>query len=335
MLIQFCMRQFRQKCVAVKVLMAILCATVSAMASPCLEQGMHVFQTSGASAAYPAFRSSLEDPACVQSVVLLLNYGRIIERIVDAEGDGPKTCEAVEVYSRVVAVDDASESIRRLGRIGQEKLSPRCSMYVERQGVEDYERIVARADALRGAGRLRVAALDYATAFRLNSKRREAPLALCEILPRIGRNSEAPRFCINARPIVQAVSPLDGIVEQPVETAQSNSLGWLLGSVAIATAVSGGVVHLIAGARADDAWQARRAAEQAANGGDATALAQQRRALTNERGSAETFEIIAWSLYGSSAVLTGFALYALIAIDDSTTLQVGVAPTGARIFFAW
>ena len=148
-----------------------------------------------AEASYPVFRQRLEDPACVRSIILLLNYARVIEEIVDARGDDPKTCEAVEVYTQVSQHSRSTAPIRKLGQRGVAKLSERCVSYIEKQTPEDYYRILSRADSLRGASRLRAAALDYKTAYRLRPKRREALLALCEILPRINRNSEVEAFC--------------------------------------------------------------------------------------------------------------------------------------------
>ena len=66
-----------------------------AYASPCIDDGLAAYRHSGAQAAYPVFRQRLEDPACVRSIILLLNYARVIEEIVDENGDDPKTCEAV------------------------------------------------------------------------------------------------------------------------------------------------------------------------------------------------------------------------------------------------
>ncbi|MEE2789285.1 MAG: hypothetical protein VX589_18250 [Myxococcota bacterium] len=296
---------------------------------------MRIFNSSGAIQAYPVFRASIEDPACVSSVVLLLNYGRIIERIVDAQGDRPKTCEAVEVYRRVMAAPNVSDDIKRLGRSGLEKLGPRCEAYVQRQGVEDYDRIIGRAEALRGAGRLHVAALDYATAYRLNRGRREAPQALCEILPRIGRVNDAARFCRSATPTIHAAPATDDIVSVEPLSSSDNTKAWVFGIAAVTTAMAGGVTFMIANRRADDAWVARRSAEQALSVGDLVTRDAQRDAMEDHRSAARKLEIAAWSFGGTGAILAGIAVYSALNQGTDRSVQVGFSFSGAAVLFDW
>ena len=316
----------------------VFVATEPLRASPCVDDGLAAYRHSGAEASYPVFRQRLEDPACVRSIILLLNYARVIEEIVDARGDDPKTCEAVEVYTQVSNHPRAAAPIRKLGQRGVAKLSERCVSYVEKQTPEDYYRILSRADSLRGASRLRAAALDYKTAYRLRPKRREAPLALCEILPRINRNSEAEAFCRpteNSLPSVESASAGDNIVEAEVSPAQTSTAAWVLGSSAALALATGGIFHGLAHSRADDAWSARKAGLSAQDRDDNGQIEGAINRINSANDEAKSFEIAAWSLYGLGAILGGLSLYKFFSGSTSQPNGLTIGPSSIGYSVQW
>jgi len=314
-----------------RIVLSVILATIAVMpataaADPdCSQKGLEAGRKGGPSAALDRFREALRRPECSADALLQLNYAMALSKADDTTGF--RSCVAAEYFHR--SAQELEGALAELARDNAPKAEARCAHFTSRARPETTDLVVSKGRAAAKVGGFDRAAILFRIATRLDPNARPAYQALCDLLPKLNRPSEARANCQTARALRS---------QRRQSASADRTTEWILSGSAVAILAAGGIAFVQATTAADEAWDAQNKAREAAilSGEDPdqlTALddALSTRADANER--ARTLQFLSWGLVGVGSAVGVAAV--VMWLDDTGSASVGVGPNQVTLQFAW